>query len=217
MSTAWSVIANGQPLTEKQIKGIPSTHQLLAIDGGANQPIFKQRSPNVVLGDFDSIAEKQYQEYKQQPDIEVVDASNQNKTDLEKALDYLVSQEATDVYLYSATGERMDHTFFLVSVLNRYAPYFKRLIAQSSTESIECLKNTSIKINGQIGDTVSLMGAPEYTAKSQGLLYPLNEQPMSYWQNNSISNALSENTATIDISGAALIIYQDTNELLICP
>jgi thiamine pyrophosphokinase len=79
---------------------------------------------DVLLGDFDKNFDVNYYKKNQFP-IEIVHTPDQNKTDLEKAFDYLVERKVPAVNVVWATGKRADHTFSNITNIVKYKDLLK--------------------------------------------------------------------------------------------
>lgn len=82
---------------------------------------------DVLLGDFDDGFDAHEFVRSQQP-VEVVFTPDQEKTDLEKALDYLIERKIPAVNVIWATGRRTDHTLANLTNLARYRDQIKIVI-----------------------------------------------------------------------------------------
>ena len=83
---------------------------------------------DVILGDFDRIDfQKEYLGKIQFP-IEVIHTPDQDKTDLEKAIDFLIDRGFPAANIVWATGRRADHTFANISILPKYLKTIKLTI-----------------------------------------------------------------------------------------
>lgn len=74
---------------------------------------------DVLLGDFDRNFDPVVYTEKQYP-LEIVHMPNQDKTDLEKAFDYLIERGHSAVNVVWATGLRLDHTLHSITIAARY-------------------------------------------------------------------------------------------------
>lgn len=82
---------------------------------------------DVLLGDFDGDFNPEIYKEKQYP-LEIVHTPNQDKTDLEKALDYLIEKGHQAVNIVWATGKRADHTITNITNIIRYRNKLKIVI-----------------------------------------------------------------------------------------
>ncbi|MBK0369061.1 thiamine diphosphokinase [Flavobacterium agrisoli] len=82
---------------------------------------------DVLLGDFDRGFDPEIYKTTQYP-IEIVHTPDQEKTDLEKAFDYLISRNIPAVNVVWATGRRADHTITNLTNIVRYRDLLKIVI-----------------------------------------------------------------------------------------
>ena len=82
---------------------------------------------DVLLGDFDRDFDASYYKTAQFP-IEIVHTPDQNKTDLEKAFDYLIGKKFPAVNVVWATGRRSDHTISNITNIAKYRDLLKIVI-----------------------------------------------------------------------------------------
>ncbi len=82
---------------------------------------------DVLLGDFDRNFDAESYKTIQYP-IEIIQILNQEKTDLEKAFDYLIDRKINMVNVVWATGKRADHTITNLTSLVNYRNKLKIVI-----------------------------------------------------------------------------------------
>lgn len=88
------------------------------VTDGATHKLPTGVTPNVICGDFDSIHMPSARE--RYVTSEFITLSDQNQSDLEKALVFAMSRGATEVTMVSALGGRMDISVANLSVLIRH-------------------------------------------------------------------------------------------------
>lgn len=116
------ILCNGRPPTKSQISRVLEEADLfIAADGGGNRARQLNITPDVVIGDLDS--------YRQSgsEDFPVIKNPDQNTNDLEKALNYALKHQHTDVTVFGATGFRVDQTLKNLSVLKQFHEHFNSL------------------------------------------------------------------------------------------
>jgi thiamine pyrophosphokinase len=79
---------------------------------------------DVLLGDFDRGFDPEYYREKQFP-LEIIHTPNQDKTDLEKAFEYLIERKIPAVNVIWATGKRADHTITNITSIVQYREHLK--------------------------------------------------------------------------------------------
>lgn len=82
---------------------------------------------DVLLGDFDDDFDPEIYKEKQYP-LEIVTIPDQNKTDLEKAFDFLIEKGHKAVNVVWATGKRADHTITNITNIVSYRNKLKIVI-----------------------------------------------------------------------------------------
>ncbi len=91
------------------------------------------RTPDVVIGDFDSLAGRLLDGKRGPRYLQVID---QYTTDSEKALLFLVDQGFEEVVLLGAAGWRLDHTLFNCGLLERFSDRLRICLVGKVTDTI---------------------------------------------------------------------------------
>jgi len=104
--------------------------------------------------------------------------SNQNTTDLEKALDWCVAHHLSPIALLGATGKREDHTLTNLLLLGKYRQTLDlRMVTDHATITCHEGERTFRSWPGQM---VSLLPLQHILSLStEGLQYPLNDEPLT--------------------------------------
>lgn len=115
------MVANGAACSEELLGQLLEWSPfVLALDGALPRLHQLGIKVDAVLGDFDSMTDHDRHVEAQQP-ILVIHAPDQNKTDLEKGLDYLLAEGHNAVNVVWATGRRADHNLANLSNVVKYA------------------------------------------------------------------------------------------------
>ncbi|MFN8273332.1 MAG: thiamine diphosphokinase [Flavobacteriaceae bacterium] len=143
---------------------------------------------DVLLGDFDRDFDPSVYLDSQFP-LEIVHAPDQNKTDLEKAFDYLIEKGFPAVNVVWATGKRADHTMINLTTLATYRDLLKVVIHDDHSK-VHLLPR-SFKKWYPAGTKLSLipLGLAEGIT-TQNLQYPLNNDSLQLGYRNGNSNAV---------------------------
>ena len=105
-----------EPSTLSRAVGIlPHSMKLLKPSGAADKLIDFGRRPHIIIGDFDSTSINK--EDRRGEWIEVLD---QNKTDLEKTIEWCIMNGVKKIFLLGSGGEREDHTTGNLFTLAKY-------------------------------------------------------------------------------------------------
>jgi thiamine pyrophosphokinase len=100
---------------------------VVVLDNAIDRVLQLDIKVDVLLGDFDGDFDPEIYKEKQYP-LEIVHGPNQEKTDLEKALDYLVEKGHKAVNIVWATGKRADHTLANITSIVSYRDKIKIVI-----------------------------------------------------------------------------------------
>ena len=145
---------------------------------------------DVLLGDFDRGFDPEIYKTSQYP-IEIVHAPDQNKTDLEKAFDYLIERKIPAVNVVWATGRRTDHTITNLTNITRYRNLLKIVILDDHSKVFLLPKkfekwytaNTPISLI-PIGNVTGI--------HSENLFYPLKNDSLTIGYRTGSSNHVAQ-------------------------
>jgi thiamine pyrophosphokinase len=161
---------------------------------------------DVLLGDFDRDFDAEKYKESQYP-IEIIHTPNQNKTDLEKAIEYLIEKGHKAVNMVWATGRRMDHTLVNLTTICRYANQIKIVILDDYTKLFLLPKNYQKWYTKNTILSLIPIGKVE-KIHSTNLFYPLQNTTLELGINTGSSNFVTED-------GIVSISYESGNLLLI--
>lgn len=163
-----SVLAAGEfPGSDSALAKIRQADFLVCCDGAADKARTHGLSPQVIVGDLDSL--------EKYPDCPVIKLSRQDNTDLEKTLNWLAENGVNEITCFGVTGARDDHHLANLLILNRFAT---RLDITVITDyfSIHFI-TASIELATTPGQAVSLLTlAADCLVTTTGLQYPLKNE-----------------------------------------
>jgi thiamine pyrophosphokinase len=119
------IIANGESCSLELLGQLLEWSPfVIVLDRAIERVIELEIKVDVLLGDFDRNFEPERFLEKQFP-LTIVHTPNQDKTDLEKAYDYLIEKGHTAANVIWATGKRTDHTITNLTSLINYREHLK--------------------------------------------------------------------------------------------
>ncbi|MNJ98164.1 Thiamine pyrophosphokinase [compost metagenome] len=122
------IIANGAACSKELMGQLLEWSPLVVVlDSAIERVIELGIKVDVLLGDFDRGFDPEYYRNMQYP-LEIVHTPDQDKTDLEKALDYLIERKFPAVNVIWATGRRADHTITNITNIVRYRDLIKIVV-----------------------------------------------------------------------------------------
>lgn len=176
---------------------------ILAVDGGADNARRCGVKPNAVIGDLDSVSATARQKW---PDIPFLFVDNQNNTDLQKALDYLVARQCRQCTLVGFHGGRMD--FSIGNFLALY-PYAKKMELCVVGDGWKMYPLCSPKtFTAPIGARVSLLPLTTCSGVTlSGLKYLLKNARLTLGTTRTLSNQTTRERFSVSINRGFLLVY----------
>lgn len=203
------LIGNGETLPADFLRAQAKRADfILAADGGADRALSCGITPDIVIGDLDSVSSAAK---KQLGNDKFIFVDNQNNTDLEKALDYLTKHNCKKCVICGFTGGRMDFT--LGNFLSVY-PYVNKIeiCFASPNWTIYPLAATR-KFACKRGARVSLIPLKTCTGVTlKGLKYPLTNARLSWTRaGRSLSNQTTGKYFQITLKTGYMLVYTEEN------
>ncbi len=203
------VFVNGNLSDLSQAKKIINKKDcLIAADGGANFIEKLKLTPNIVIGDMDSIKPELLKRY-----ISIKYPRKKDKTDFELAIDYCLKNKFQEIIIFGILGDRIDHMMANIFLIVRTQNTLLRQGFGGQVKIIEGNKeifvlNKKIVIDGKIGDEVSIIPVSEKIEGivTDGLEYKLNNEVLLSGSTKGISNVMKKKRVKIIAKrGVALV------------
>lgn len=185
------IIANGAACNEELLGQLLEWSPLvIVLDSAIERVLELGIKVDVLLGDFDNGFDANHYKESQYP-IEIIHVPNQDKTDLEKAFDYLIERKIPAVNVIWATGKRADHTITNITNIVRYRDLLKIVILDDHSK-IFLLPSKFEKWYPK-NSVISLIPVGEVTdINSNNLFYPLDNLSLTIGYKTGSSNHVSE-------------------------
>ncbi|MEI7672862.1 MAG: thiamine diphosphokinase, partial [Deltaproteobacteria bacterium] len=177
---------------------------IVCADGGANKVRAYRIVPDCIIGDLDSITQKTRHYFSFVP---IIHNSDQESTDLEKVLDYLLANRFTSATIVGATGERPDHTMANFSILLKY---HKKIALRFFDErcTIEIVQK-KIRFAASPGQQISLVPMGKCSGiTTRGLKYFLKNESLELGVREGSSNEASASTVDITVKSGSLLLFK---------
>jgi thiamine pyrophosphokinase len=191
-------------------KYIQSTDYIICADGGTKYALALDLKPDIILGDFDSLA-PELQESLKGKKIEWI-AYNQDKdeTDSELALQYAIEKGYKTILLFGILGSRIDHMMTNIFALEYL---LKKGIDATIIEGNKEIRVTdkAITLHGKSGDLLSLIPLKETVKKvtTKNLHYPLTHEDLYFGFSRGISNVFTQSTVEVVIGEGLLLVIHE--------
>jgi len=203
------IIANGTVPSRRLVRKLASTADIVVCaDGGANIARRLHIRPDVIVGDFDSMAPATKKFFREIPQLATPD---QNSTDMEKALQYCVERRITSADVVGALGGRVDHTLGNLGCFKRFGRRLHLRFVDSFAELF--LVQQSIRISVNRGDELSLIPLDRCTGISTtNLKYSLHNDLLETGIRDGISNVATARTVGVRVRHGTLLVYRIRNK-----
>ena len=189
------VIANGEMCSYELLVSIMEWCPFVVVLDGAYER-------DVVIGDFDSI-----ESLPQNLTTQFINIADQETTDLEKALAFLINRGYSDINILWATGKRLDHTLNNFAIMGKY-PKHKIVIYDDHSKAFVLPKSFSKIYNA--GDKISLIPINKAEGiTTSNLMYKLDKEKLEYGNRSGTSNqVIATGDVTIRYTSGVLALIE---------
>lgn len=206
------IIANGEACSMDLLNQLLEwSPYVMVLDGAYQRVVDLGIKIDLLFGDFDGIKTPIDIIRENQFPIEIVHAPDQEKTDFEKAIEYLIEKGFPAVNIVWATGRRADHTFANISNLFKYAESIKLKMVDDHSMIYPILPLPH-KFSKWFKAETSLSLMPIYVANgisTSNLKYPLKCEVLKLGERLGNSNeVLSDGIVDISYTSGALLIME---------
>ncbi len=181
--------------------------QIVCADGGANHAYEFGITPELIIGDLDSLRCDVRVHYEKLG-VEIRRLHGQDDTDFEKALKHLRESGTKTLAILGLTGRFLDHTLGNLSILMRYVNDFSFIIYD------EHYRIDVVRSEGEFSATpggrvslVPLLAAEEIS--TSGLEYPLQKEALIFGEREGTCNTASSSSFRIELSKGTLLVFRE--------
>lgn len=203
------IISSGEIKDYKLLsKVVEENDYIVCADGGVNHLLKIDKLPNIVLGDLDSIGEKELKILKNE-NVEIRKFPKmKDETDTELCINYLLQEGYKDIRLMGVTGTRFDHTLANIYLLKRiYDLGASGKIIDANNRIFYTSDSISLKKKEGFFISIIPISKEGIIISLNGFLYPLKKDYIEFSSTRGISNKIVEECGDIKIHrGEALVI-----------
>lgn len=192
------ILANGEyPTHPLPLRMLEEAKFVACCDGAANEYISRGYTPDVIIGDGDSLSP----EYKERFSPIIHQIADQETNDQTKAVHFLQEKGFRKIAIVGATGKREDHTLGNISLLMEY-------MREGMEVRIVTDYGVFMPVNGtqtfesHPGQQISIINFGAKELKGEGLVYPLSDFT-NWWQGT--LNEATNDRFTIQCTGEYLV------------
>ena len=202
------IIANGASCNNELLGQLLEWSPLvIVLDSAIERVLELGIKVDVLLGDFDRGFDPEYYREKQFP-LEIVYAPDQDKTDLEKAFEYLIEKGHKAANVIWATGRRADHTITNMTNIVRFQNQLKIVILDDYSKIFQLPKRYEKWYPK--GFPISIIPVGTVTGiTSANLDYPLNNETLTIGYRTGSSNQVkNDGIVTIEHTNGDLLMME---------
>jgi thiamine pyrophosphokinase len=182
---------------------------IIGADGGAARALEWGLTPQVVIGDMDSLPGTNRADLTARGSCFIEHPRAKDETDLELALGYAVQQGVEEIVVLGALGGRLDHT--LANLLLLTLPPLKGVlvrIVDGDEEVLLARSGEMVTLQGNPGDLVSLLpiGGDALGVTTNGLAWALRGDRLRFGFSRGVSNEMTGHEARVGVEQGALLV-----------
>ncbi len=205
------VFANGElnpgPAVTQALSFAPQA-MVVAADGGARLARACGVTPQLVVGDMDSLSAAELDNLRAAGSEIVRFPPAKDETDLELALIAAVERGATWLRVLGALGDRIDQTLANIELLALPALAGRDARLVSGSQTLWRIDPGDHALDGDPGDTISLipLGGDAIGVRTTRLVYPLQDETLYVGPARGVSNVIAESGARVTLAAGTLIV-----------
>lgn len=185
---------------------------VIAADRGMDVLYRHHLTPNMIVGDFDSVEPEVLSFYKRDPLILFEELSTEkDDTDLEHAIRCAVMMGAQSITVMGAIGTRMDQTLASVGLLGIGLMEGVEMVLLDANNRIRMLhESCTLSKDKLMGKYISLLPyAGDVTGLTlSGFKYPLQKENLSSFSTRGVSNEAVEEELLIVFDNGILLVIE---------
>ncbi len=199
------IIANGTQPPLTIVRPLAQTAGLIVCaDGGANHALHMNIKPSVIIGDMDSILSSTRHYYSH---IQQITNTDQNSTDLEKAIVYCIGRGVEAADIVGAVGTRLDHSTGSLGCFKKFRGRIRLRLFDTMAE-ITMVEGTAT-YKTSVGDKISLIPLDRCTGiVTCNLKYALDHESLELGVREGISNEATAKEVSVSVEEGTLLVYR---------
>jgi len=199
------ILANGQfPERDRVIELLKESEFIVCCDGAILNLEKHNISPDIIIGDLDSIEDVHQTKYHDK----IIKIDEQESNDLTKAFNYAVEKGYNKITILGATGKRDDHTLANISLLYNYNKIANTDIITDYGQWTVIDKTTTF--DSYKGQQISLFSnIPDAKMYSKNLKYSLNGMVFDEIWKGTLNESTSDNF-TVKFENAQVLVFRES-------
>lgn len=186
---------------------------LIAADSGARHLAALGKSPEMLIGDMDSISPSLYEKFQKAGSSLRIYRPEKDETDGELAVEAALATGAGEVLIFGIEGDRLDHFLGVLSLMKRFLDAGVRASMVSDNQEIWLVQGSEI-LELPVGSLVSFIPFGDHAAgvTLEGFKYPLTRYDYPQGKTIGLSNVIEKTPATVTVGRGVLIAIHTLKE-----
>jgi thiamine pyrophosphokinase len=202
------VFANGELLNQPRVVAAARASALIiAADGGARRCMALGFTPNIVVGDLDSLSESELTTLTNAGAKLLRRPPDKDETDLELALLHALEQAAERITVVGAFGGRLDMTVANLLLLAGDSLNSGTIELWHADQTAWIVRPPGGDLRGIPGDTLSLIPLTQEARgiSSYDLAYPLQDEALEFGPARGVSNRVTGPEPRVELESGLLL------------
>ncbi|MBR7552832.1 thiamine diphosphokinase [Allobacillus sp. GCM10007491] len=205
------IVAGGPVEKIPNLDDYPWINFWIGVDHGALYLAKRQMKIDLAIGDFDSISQVEHETIQTQATTLKQFPADKDYTDLELAIDESIELNAKNVWIFGATGGRLDHAWVNMFLLKKLAQVniAAKLVDRQNQLSLHYPGTYSIEKEQQY-PYVSFLSITEQVEDLtlEGFRYNLDGETITFGSSFTVSNECIEKKCTYSFSKGILLVIK---------
>ncbi|MFC0014292.1 MULTISPECIES: thiamine diphosphokinase [Allobacillus] len=205
------IVAGGPVEKIPNFDDYPWINFWIGVDHGALYLAKRQMEIDLAIGDFDSISQVEHETIQAHAKTFKQFPADKDYTDLELAIDESIDLKASNVWIFGATGGRLDHAWVNMFLLKKLAQVniAAKLVDRQNQLSLHYPGTYSIEKEQQY-PYVSFLSITEQVEDLtlEGFRYNLDGETITFGSSFTVSNECIEKKCTYSFSKGILLVIK---------
>ncbi|MCL6458817.1 MAG: thiamine diphosphokinase [Gorillibacterium sp.] len=214
-STGRIIIFSGGALEDWALQEVRKGDWLIGADRGALFLVRSGLTPDLSIGDFDSVTPAEKREIQHAShQFEDCDPVLKDYTDTEMAIERALTQKPLEILLLGVLGTRFDHSLANIQLLVRCHDQGVpcRIVDQHNELIVAGPGTLALNWKSRFSHVSLLPITPQVTGITlTGFRYPLHEATLTMGQSLGVSNVLEEPCGSIETAEGLLLVIQSVD------
>ena len=178
----------------------------VAADGGWHNALQLGITPQVLLGDFDSIGSVELPEAGEILQV----PAEKDRTDTQLAVDLALSRGADDIVIIGGLSGRLDHSLSNLGILEALQTRHVHAVIEDGFNRVRLLRNTGALIARSAYTYLSVLAADGRArgVSVDGCRYPLKNAVLTRDCGYAVSNEITGNCALVEVRRGAVYVVE---------